>query len=223
MGAACRSSRRRASPISRAARIGGISVLALLVLPLSAIAAVVLGRTVYGRSVLAVGQNMRAARLAGISVGRVRWLTYTLCGGLGGPVRRVSCWIHGRLFARCRRGIPSHLDRGGGDRRHVGRGRDGECSRPLGRGADAVHDKHAVEESGLGVGARDLLTGLIIITVITLAGGNARQGTAKGDARKGKATFCEQKVAKKLYQSGSCWFQCHRPSAFFKKRPLPRS
>ena len=48
------------------ARIGGIfSVLAVLVLLLSILAGVVLTRTVYGRSVLAVGQNIRAARLAG--------------------------------------------------------------------------------------------------------------------------------------------------------------
>ena len=43
-----------------------------------------LHRTVYGRSVLAIGQNIRAAWLAGIPVGRIRFLTYVLSGALGG-------------------------------------------------------------------------------------------------------------------------------------------
>ena len=33
---------------------------------------------------LAIGQNIRAAWLAGIAVGRIRFLTYTLSGALGG-------------------------------------------------------------------------------------------------------------------------------------------
>ena len=47
-------------------------------------AGIVLHRTVYGRSVLAIGQNIRAAWLAGIPVGRIRFLTYVLSGALGG-------------------------------------------------------------------------------------------------------------------------------------------
>ena len=39
---------------------------------------------VYGRSVLAIGQNIRAAWLAGVNVGRIRFLTYALSGALGG-------------------------------------------------------------------------------------------------------------------------------------------
>jgi hypothetical protein len=43
--------------------------------------------------------------------------------------------------------------------------------------------------------------------------------------KKGKTTFCEQKVAKKLCSSRPCWFHGHRPkrsfcAAFFKKPPL---
>jgi ribose transport system permease protein len=45
---------------------------------------VVLHRTIYGRSVLAIGQNTRAAWLAGIAVERVRCATYVLSGALGG-------------------------------------------------------------------------------------------------------------------------------------------
>jgi ribose transport system permease protein len=62
----------------------GIPVLAVGVVLFTAVMGIVLHRTVYGRSVLAIGQNIRAAWLAGIPVGRIRFLTYVLSGGLGG-------------------------------------------------------------------------------------------------------------------------------------------
>jgi ribose transport system permease protein len=153
------------------ARIGGISLLALLVLAFSAIASLLLTRTVYGRSMLAVGQNMRAARLAGIPVGRVRWLTYTLCGGLAG--------LCGAFLAGFTGG--SSLDVGAdylltsiavvviGGTSVAG----GMANVPgLWGGALMLFlIGTLLNASGLGVGARDLLTGLIIIAVITLAGG----------------------------------------------------
>ena len=48
---------------------------------------VVLHRTIYGRRVLAIGQNPRAARLAGVPVDRVRFATYVLCAALRRPLR----------------------------------------------------------------------------------------------------------------------------------------
>ncbi|MDA4846623.1 ABC transporter permease [Hoeflea poritis] len=60
-------------------KILGLPYLAIATIMLAAIMHVVLRRTVYGQSVLAIGQNARAARLAGINVNRVRYLTYTLC------------------------------------------------------------------------------------------------------------------------------------------------
>jgi ribose transport system permease protein len=62
----------------------GVPLLAILTIIFSIGAGIVLQRMVYGRSVLAIGQNMRAAWLAGIPVGRIRLLTYTLSGALGG-------------------------------------------------------------------------------------------------------------------------------------------
>src|SRR3954471_16427209 len=62
----------------------GIPILAILVLGFAVGAAILLHRTIYGRQVLAIGQNTRAASLAGVPVGRVRYLTYALCGTLGG-------------------------------------------------------------------------------------------------------------------------------------------
>ena len=50
----------------------GIPVIAVLTVLLTIAAAVVLHRTVYGRSVLAIGQNIRAARLAGLTAGYFR-------------------------------------------------------------------------------------------------------------------------------------------------------
>jgi ribose transport system permease protein len=66
------------------ARIAGVPVIALLVIALAVVMHVVLTRTIFGRSVLAIGQNMRAAHLAGIKVERVRAATYLMCATLAG-------------------------------------------------------------------------------------------------------------------------------------------
>ena len=64
------------------AKIAGIPLLAILVALLSLAVHVVLQRTVFGRSVIAIGQNQRAARLAGIAVEAVRFATYVGCAVL---------------------------------------------------------------------------------------------------------------------------------------------
>ena len=66
------------------AQVMGIPIMAFAVLAISVAMALVLSRTVYGRSVLAVGQNSRAAWLAGLDVGRTRFLTYVLSAFLAG-------------------------------------------------------------------------------------------------------------------------------------------
>ncbi|MBI3673643.1 MAG: ABC transporter permease [Rhizobiales bacterium] len=65
-------------------RLTGIPVATLFVLAVSFVMALVLRRTVYGRSVLAIGQNPRAAWLAGLMVDGVRFATYVLSGFLPG-------------------------------------------------------------------------------------------------------------------------------------------
>ena len=62
--------------------IGPVPVPVLLMLVLVAVAAVLLGNTVLGRQIYAVGSNPRAARLSGISVERVQLITYLVAGGL---------------------------------------------------------------------------------------------------------------------------------------------
>jgi ribose transport system permease protein len=64
------------------AEIGGMPLLALATIGLAAVMTVVLGRTVFGRSVIAIGQNPRAARLAGVPTNVIRFLTYVQCAVL---------------------------------------------------------------------------------------------------------------------------------------------
>jgi ribose transport system permease protein len=66
------------------AKIAGFPVIATFVIALAVLMHVVLTRTIYGRSVLAIGQNMRAAHLAGIKVERIRAATYVMCATLAG-------------------------------------------------------------------------------------------------------------------------------------------
>ena len=115
------------------ARIADIPVLAICFIVFAVLMSVVLHRTVYGRSVIAYGQNPRAARLAGISVEFTRFATYVLvavlaalCGYLlsGFSGARPSTWDR----------IPDGLDRRGGDRRHLGGRRVRQPAGPVGRG-----------------------------------------------------------------------------------------
>ncbi|MEM6761807.1 MAG: ABC transporter permease [Pseudomonadota bacterium] len=66
------------------ATIAGVPAMALVVLVLAVAMHVVLTRTPYGRAVLAVGQNPRAAHLAGVNVERTKAATYIMCGALAG-------------------------------------------------------------------------------------------------------------------------------------------
>jgi ribose transport system permease protein len=54
----------------------GFPVLAILVIGLAIVMHIVLHRTIYGRSVTAIGQSERAARLSGLRVQRVRFTAY---------------------------------------------------------------------------------------------------------------------------------------------------
>jgi ribose transport system permease protein len=58
------------------ARVLDIPVLAVVFLAVAALVALVLSRSVFGRSVLAMGQNARAAYLAGIRIGRTMASVY---------------------------------------------------------------------------------------------------------------------------------------------------
>lgn len=66
------------------AQAHGVPVLAACVVLLTAVMGVVLNRTRYGRWVLAIGQNARAAHLAGIDVARTRFATYVMSAAFAG-------------------------------------------------------------------------------------------------------------------------------------------
>jgi ribose transport system permease protein len=65
-------------------RLVGIPLIALVALAASLWIALMLQRTLLGRSIEAVGQSERAARLAGIDVQRTRLMVYVICAGLAG-------------------------------------------------------------------------------------------------------------------------------------------
>ncbi|RWE73653.1 ABC transporter permease [Mesorhizobium sp.] len=149
----------------------GIPVLAMLTVLFTIGAALALQRMIYGRSVLAIGQNIRAAWLAGVHVGRIRFLTYTLCGALGG--------IDGALLAGYFRG--ANVDIGNeyllasiavvviGGTSVAG----GKANVPgvWGAGLFLVLLLTMLNTFGVSAGVRLVLTGLIIVGVITAAGG----------------------------------------------------
>ncbi|BCG92188.1 ABC transporter permease [Mesorhizobium sp. 131-2-1] len=149
----------------------GIPVLAMLTVLFTIGAATALQRMIYGRSVLAIGQNIRAAWLAGVNVGRIRFLTYTLSGALGG--------IDGALLAGYFRG--ANVDIGNeyllasiavvviGGTSVAG----GKANVPgvWGAGLFLVLLLTMLNTFGVSAGVRLVLTGLIIVGVITAAGG----------------------------------------------------
>jgi ribose transport system permease protein len=152
-------------------RLLGIPILAVVAGFLAIGADVALRRTVWGRSVLAIGQNRRAAWLAGIAVERVRLTTYVLSGTLGG--------MNGALLAGYFRG--ASVDIGNeyllssiavvviGGTAVTG----GKANVPgiWGGALFLVLLLTLLNTFYVGAGLRLVLTGLIIVGVITAAGG----------------------------------------------------
>ncbi len=71
--------------------VGGIRIMPIAVMVLTATVAFILVRSVWGRQLLATGQSERASRLAGVPVLRVRLIAYVFCG--------VSAALTGFLLA----------------------------------------------------------------------------------------------------------------------------
>ncbi len=153
------------------AQVVGIPVLAIGTVFFTIGAGVLLHRTIYGRSVLAIGQNPRAAWLAGIRVERIRCATYVLSGALGG--------ICGALLAGYFRG--SSLEIGdeylltsialvviGGTSVSGGRA---NVVGLWGAGLFLVLLLTMLNTFGVSAGIRFVVTGLVIIGVIIAAGG----------------------------------------------------
>jgi ribose transport system permease protein len=149
----------------------GIPLLSVCVAAFTIIAALVLHRTIYGRTVLAAGQNVRAARLAGLAVERSRFITYVLAGALGG--------LCGALLAGYFRG--SSLDIGGeylltsiavvviGGTSVAGG--SANVTGLWGASLFLVLLATMLNTFGVNAGTRLLATGLVIIAVAITAGG----------------------------------------------------
>jgi ribose transport system permease protein len=152
----------------------GVPILAILTVLFTLAAGIALHRMVYGRSVTAVGQNIRAAWLAGVPVGRIRLLTYMLSGTLGG--------LNGALLAGYFRG--ANVDIGNeyllasiavvviGGTSVAG----GKANVPgvWGAALFLVLLLTMLNTFGVSAGVRLLVTGLVIVGVITAAGGQKR-------------------------------------------------
>jgi galactofuranose transport system permease protein len=65
-------------------RVFGLPVQVMLMAVIVAVAAWVLRRTTFGRQVLAIGGNERAARLSGIATSRIKIAVYAISGALAG-------------------------------------------------------------------------------------------------------------------------------------------
>ena len=61
-------------------KTAGVPLIFIIVLAVAVLMSVVLAKTRYGRSIHAIGQNIKAAYLSNIAVTRVKILTYMLCG-----------------------------------------------------------------------------------------------------------------------------------------------
>lgn len=155
------------------AKVAGVPLLAVVALVAAAAISFVLERTLYGRTVSAIGQSRRVARLAGLDVERTSLLTYMLSGALAG--------LTGALIAGFSGG--NSLDQGaeyllltiavvviGGTSVSGGR-----ASVPgiWGAALFMFLIVTMLNASGVSPGLRMLMTGLIIIGVIA-AGGSER-------------------------------------------------
>lgn len=155
-------------------RIADIPVLAICVMALAAVMSLVLHRTVFGRSVTAIGQNQRAAELAGIPVNFIRFATYVqsavlaaLCGFLlsgfsGGASLNMGAEY---LLASIAVVVIGGTSVAGGF---------SNVSGLWGAAMFMFLLVTMLNTFGLSAGFRLILTGLIIVCVITLAGGRRR-------------------------------------------------
>ncbi len=154
------------------AQVAGVPILAVVIILFAVGMSILLNRTLYGRSVLAIGQNMRAARLAGIRVERIRFATYTLSA--------VLAAITGFLLAGFSGGASLNMGQEyllasiavvviGGTSVAGGK------SNVPGIWGAAMFMFLLVtmlNTFGASAGIRLILTGIIIVTVITIAGGD---------------------------------------------------
>ncbi len=75
-------------------RVFGIPVQAIITVVLALSIAWVLRRSIYGRFLLAVGGNEKAAELAGVPAKKIKLVTYMVCGALAGIAGLITTAIN---------------------------------------------------------------------------------------------------------------------------------
>ena len=157
------------------ATVLGAPVLAVVIVLFAVFMSIVLNRTIYGRSVLAIGQNPKAAWLAGINVQRIRFLTYlisallaALCGFLLSGFSGGASLSMGQeyLLASIAVVVIGGTSVAGGKANVPG---------IWGAAMFMFLLVTMLNTYGASAGIRLILTGLIIVAVITIAGGDKVQ------------------------------------------------
>jgi ribose transport system permease protein len=154
----------------------GIPNVAIVALLLSALAWILLEKTIYGRWISAIGQSMFAARMAGIPVDGTRLATYVLCA--------ILASICGYLLASFSGGAALNMGAEyllmsiavviiGGT---AVAGGDSNVPGIWGASLFMFLVVSMLNTYGFGAGPRLVLTGLIIIAVILVAGGRPTGG-----------------------------------------------
>ncbi|CAN7649471.1 ABC transporter permease [Pararhizobium sp. LjRoot235] len=149
----------------------GIPHVALVALVLSVLAFVLLQKTVYGRWIAAIGQSNRAARMAGIPVDGTRFATYILCA--------ILAAVCGYLLASFSGGAALNMGSEyllmsiavvviGGT---AVAGGNSNVAGIWGASLFMFLVVSMLNTYGAGAGIRLIMTGLIIIAVIVVAGG----------------------------------------------------
>jgi len=153
------------------AQVAGVPVLAIFIAIVSVVMGVVLHRTIYGRSVLAIGQSQRAAGFSGIRVERIRFFTYvlsavlaSLCGYLFSGFSGGSSLSMGEqyLLASIAVVVIGGTSVAGGNANLPGL---------WGAALFLFLVQSMLNTYQLSAGFRYLATGLIIVAVIAVAGG----------------------------------------------------
>ena len=149
----------------------GIPNLALVALLMSVIAWVLLHRTPYGRWIMAIGQSLPAARMAGIAVDGNRFATYLFCAVLAATCGYLlACFSGGAALNMGSEYLLMSIAVvviGG----TAGAGGDSNVPGIWGASLFMFLVVSMLNTYGVGAGVRLIMTGAIIITVILLASG----------------------------------------------------
>ncbi len=151
-------------------KVGSVPVIALLAAGITAIAAYILTWTAYGRHIAAVGQNSRAAALAGVQVGRTVFLAFiasSLLAAIGGAL--LSAYVGGAFLEM---GSPYLLQSVGAvvlGGTLIAGGHSTALGTLLGS-VLLVLIITTLQIAGLPPGSQDIVQGAVIISVLAFAG-----------------------------------------------------